>query len=55
MWHAEDHYGPYLVRSYNVHGFVYIPDDAAETFECSLNDIAAFPFENFLGKFSREK
>ncbi len=43
VWHAEDHYGP-LFAVCNVHG----PDDAA-TFECSLDDKAAFSFENFLG------
>lgn len=32
---------------YNVHGLLHLTDDV-KTFHCPLNDISAFPFENFL-------
>lgn len=32
---------------YNVHGLLHLTDDV-DHFHCSLNDISAFPFENFL-------
>jgi hypothetical protein len=32
---------------YNVHGLLHIADDV-EHFECSLNEVSAFPFENYL-------
>ena len=32
---------------YNVHSLVHVADDATK-FNCSLNDLSAFPFENYL-------
>lgn len=32
---------------YNVHGLIHLQDDASH-FNCSLNDISCFPFENYL-------
>lgn len=32
---------------YNVHGLLHMCDDVTN-FECSLNDLSAFPFENYL-------
>jgi hypothetical protein len=43
---AEHLLGPDF-NVYNVHCMSHIPDDV-EKFQCSLNDISAFPFENHL-------
>ena len=32
---------------YNVHGLIHLPEDVRH-FNCSLNDISCFPFENYL-------
>ena len=43
---AKDLYGETFCV-YNVHSLVHLPDDVIK-FQCSLNDICAFPFENHL-------
>ena len=43
---AEHLLGPDFIV-YNVHSMSHIPDDV-EKFQCSLNDISAFPYENHL-------
>lgn len=44
-------YGQIYV-SYNVHSPIHLPDNCV-TFNTSLNELSAFPFENFLGKMKR--
>ena len=36
---------------YNVHGLIHLVDDLQ--FDCSLNDISAFPFENYLQRLKK--
>lgn len=38
---------------YNVHSLLHLPDDAAK-FQCSLNDVSSFPFENHLQTIKRK-
>ena len=42
-----------LFASYNVHNLIHITSDC-ERFKCSLNDISAFEFENFLRLLKRK-
>lgn len=44
-------YGRHFVV-YNIHGLVHLPDDV-ENYQCSLNDICAFPFENHLQRIKK--
>ena len=37
---------------YNVHSLVHLPADV-QNFQCSLNDVSAFPFENYLQTLKR--
>lgn len=48
---SKDIYSDVFV-SYNVHSLLHLPDDV-ENFQCSLNDISAFPFENHLQTVKR--
>lgn len=43
---CHDVFGPHFVV-YNVHNIIHIPDDV-ENYQCSLNSLSAFPFENEL-------
>ena len=36
---------------YNVHGLVHLADDLQ--FKCSLNDLSAFPFENYFQRLKK--
>ena len=42
-----------LFLSYNVHNLLHLADDC-EIFDCSLNDVSAFEFENFLQLLKRK-
>lgn len=44
-------YGNYFV-THNVHNLIHLADDCSH-FECSLNQLSAFPFENMLGRIKR--
>ena len=37
---------------YNVHGLLHLHEDV-DHFNCSLNDISCFPFENYLGSVKK--
>ena len=51
VWNTHHHYGQ-LFNVYNVHGLLHMPDDV-ETHGKALDDICAFPFENYLGWLKR--
>ena len=51
VWNAHLHYGP-LFNVYTVHGLIHVPDDVA-SLGLSLDEISAFPFENYLGWMKR--
>lgn len=48
---ARTLYGDSFI-SYNVHSITHLADDCVNH-QCSLNDISAFPYENFLGSLNR--
>ena len=48
---SKEHYGSSF-NVYNVHGLLHIADDV-EYFQCSLDEISAFQFENYLHKTKR--
>ena len=43
---CHDVFGPHFVV-YNVHNVIHLADDV-ENYQCSLNSLSAFPFENHL-------
>ncbi len=48
---SKDVYGD-TFAVYNVHSLVHLPEDV-NYFQCSLNDISAFPFENHLQRIKK--
>lgn len=48
---CRDIYGHHFIV-YNVHSLIHLPDDV-ENYQCSLNGICAFPFENHLQKIKK--
>lgn len=48
---CHDVFGPHFVV-YNVHNVIHLADDV-ESYQCSLNSLSAFPFENHLYKIKK--
>ncbi len=49
---CADLYGNYF-SVYNVHGLIHLHEDVRH-FNCSLNDISGFPFENHLQQIKKQ-
>ena len=48
---STEHYGE-TFPVYNVHGLMHLHEDVRH-FQCSLNDVSCFPFENYLQKIKK--